>query len=61
MTHLYNRKKVKELLLDLSNSTGKKNRVAQSAFDAIDAAIRKAASQIVNHHDNRTSSRKTIV
>jgi hypothetical protein len=59
MSNLQNKKAVRDLALSLAN--GGRVRVASSFHEYIDAAIRTAVSQRVNHHDNKTGSRKTLV
>jgi len=56
---LTKRKHVRDLAIALSG--GKRSRVSASFFDKIEAATRKAISREVNHHDNVTGSRKTLV
>ena len=59
MHKLINKKAVRELAMSLANNG--RERVGSSFFDAIEAAVRTAVSQRVNHHDNKTSRRKTLV
>ena len=59
MHKLLNKKAVRDLALNLANNG--RERVGSSFFDAIEASVREAVSRRVNHHDNKTSRRKTLV
>ena len=57
---LTNKKAVRQLALDLATGCGRV-RVGQTFLDAIEAAVREAVSKRINHHDNKTGFRKTLV
>jgi hypothetical protein len=57
MKSLINKSTARVFLLSLRKD---KTRVAQSAFDKLEAAARQAARDIVEQHDNKTGGRKTI-
>jgi len=59
MNRLQNKKAVRDLALSLAD--GGRVRVGASFHEYIEAAVRTAVSQRVNHHDNKTGRRKTLV
>jgi len=53
----------KRAVADLARAVDpkKRSRVSAEFFNAIDAAVRKAVADRLNHHDNRAGTRKTIL